>query len=254
MPTLSKVNKAASKPPGNSNSEEPKRMLRAGGDDENEGEADNAERVVQTSTNKSSSPNSTDPTVVDGATDRLNEITDSMQADCSNKDQRKPPSPASSKNDEAPEWECNYEWECKSCTFTNSNRRRKCRMCLPTSQSKNLKRKLRRKLRAGDDDENDADASNAKTVQTGNPKSNDPAAVDGGTVRLNVTADSKQADCNNIEQRKPPPPTSSNGDCSGKSDESEIEEEKEPERPFEPLMVWQSPHQGGEAKGLPPRL
>ncbi|KAL7537050.1 hypothetical protein ACHAXR_007557 [Thalassiosira sp. AJA248-18] len=45
------------------------------------------------------------------------------------------------------------------------------------------------------------------------------------------------------------------GDCSGTSDESDSEEdEKEPERPFEPLMVWQSPHQGGEAKGLPPRL
>jgi len=44
------------------------------------------------------------------------------------------------------------------------------------------------------------------------------------------------------------------GDCSGTSDESDSEEEKEPERPFEPLMVWKSPHQGGEAKGLPPRL
>jgi hypothetical protein len=32
------------------------------------------------------------------------------------------------------------------------------------------------------------------------------------------------------------------------------EEEKEPERPFEPLMVWQSPAEGGEAKGLPPKL
>ena len=38
---------------------------------------------------------------------------------------------------------------------------------------------------------------------------------------------------------------------SGTDDESESEEEKEAERPFEPLMVWQSPHQGGEAKGLP---
>ena len=44
------------------------------------------------------------------------------------------------------------------------------------------------------------------------------------------------------------------GDCSGTSDESESEEEKEPERPFEPLCVWKSPHEGGEAKGLPPRL
>ncbi|KAL3924479.1 MAG: hypothetical protein SGILL_001018, partial [Bacillariaceae sp.] len=38
---------------------------------------------------------------------------------------------------------------------------------------------------------------------------------------------------------------------SGTEDESDSEEEKEEERPFEPLMVWQSPHQGGEAKGLP---
>ena len=41
----------------------------------------------------------------------------------------------------------------------------------------------------------------------------------------------------------------------GTSDESDSdEEEKEPERPFEPLCVWKSPHDGGEAKGLPPRL
>lgn len=32
--------------------------------------------------------------------------------------------------------------------------------------------------------------------------------------------------------------------------ESEDEEEEE-DRPFEPLMVWNSPHQGGFAKGLP---
>ncbi|KAL7498005.1 hypothetical protein ACHAWT_008513 [Skeletonema menzelii] len=45
------------------------------------------------------------------------------------------------------------------------------------------------------------------------------------------------------------------GECSGTSDESDSEEEeKEPERPFEPLCVWRSPHDGGEAKGLPPRL
>lgn len=31
-------------------------------------------------------------------------------------------------------------------------------------------------------------------------------------------------------------------------------DEKEEDRPFEPLMVWQSPHNGGEAKGLPPKL
>jgi hypothetical protein len=37
------------------------------------------------------------------------------------------------------------------------------------------------------------------------------------------------------------------------SSDEESEEEKE-DRPFEPLMVWQSPHQGGEAKGLPSRM
>lgn len=45
------------------------------------------------------------------------------------------------------------------------------------------------------------------------------------------------------------------GTGSGTSDESDSEEEeKEPERPFEPLCLWKSPHDGGEAKGLPPRL
>ena len=43
------------------------------------------------------------------------------------------------------------------------------------------------------------------------------------------------------------------GDTSDESD-SEEEESKEPERPFEPLMVWKSPAEGGEAKGLPPRM
>ena len=41
-------------------------------------------------------------------------------------------------------------------------------------------------------------------------------------------------------------------DISEESDESSDEEEnKEEDRPFEPLMVWTSPFQGGEAKGLP---
>lgn len=35
---------------------------------------------------------------------------------------------------------------------------------------------------------------------------------------------------------------------------SESEEEKEPERPFEPLLVWKSPHEGGDPRGLPPKL
>lgn len=35
--------------------------------------------------------------------------------------------------------------------------------------------------------------------------------------------------------------------------DSEEEETKEPDRPFEPLMLWKSPHNGGEPKGLPLR-
>ena len=46
------------------------------------------------------------------------------------------------------------------------------------------------------------------------------------------------------------------GDDDGdNTDESTDEDEnKEEDRPFEPLMVWNSPFQGGEAKGLPPTL
>ena len=42
----------------------------------------------------------------------------------------------------------------------------------------------------------------------------------------------------------------------GSDDESgsESEEDKEEERPFEPLCVWKSPAEGGECKGLPPKL
>ena len=39
---------------------------------------------------------------------------------------------------------------------------------------------------------------------------------------------------------------------SGESDEEE--EEKEEDRPFEPLMIWESPHNGGERLGLPHQL
>jgi hypothetical protein len=35
------------------------------------------------------------------------------------------------------------------------------------------------------------------------------------------------------------------------TDSTDEDDDKEEDRPFEPLMVWQSPHQGGEAKGLP---
>jgi len=41
---------------------------------------------------------------------------------------------------------------------------------------------------------------------------------------------------------------------SGTDDSSGDEDEEEEERPFEPLMLWQSPHQGGEVKGLPPSM
>jgi len=40
--------------------------------------------------------------------------------------------------------------------------------------------------------------------------------------------------------------------CDGDSSDEESEEEKEEERPFDPLCVWTSPHQGGEPKGIPP--
>ena len=38
------------------------------------------------------------------------------------------------------------------------------------------------------------------------------------------------------------------------SESDDSEEEKEEEKPFEPLCVWTSPHQGGEAVGLPPTM
>jgi DNA repair and recombination RAD54-like protein len=45
-------------------------------------------------------------------------------------------------------------------------------------------------------------------------------------------------------------------DMEGNTDDesgSDDEKAKEAERPFEPLQLWTSPHQGGEAKGLEPR-
>jgi hypothetical protein len=39
----------------------------------------------------------------------------------------------------------------------------------------------------------------------------------------------------------------------GSDEESEEENEKENERPFEPLLLWTSPREGGEPIGLPPR-
>ena len=41
-------------------------------------------------------------------------------------------------------------------------------------------------------------------------------------------------------------------DSDGTAEDSDKEEEEvEKERPFEPLMVWQSPHNGGDVVGLP---
>jgi hypothetical protein len=40
-------------------------------------------------------------------------------------------------------------------------------------------------------------------------------------------------------------------DDDNSTEESSDEDEKEEDRPFEPLMVWNSPFQGGEIKGLP---
>lgn len=40
----------------------------------------------------------------------------------------------------------------------------------------------------------------------------------------------------------------------GSEGSSDEEDDPEEESTFEPLMVWKSPHQGGEAKGLPPTM
>ena len=53
---------------------------------------------------------------------------------------------------------------------------------------------------------------------------------------------------------KLPSKDSKNDSDTGSESDSDMEDKnKEPDRPFEPLMVWQSPHQGGEPKGLEPR-
>ena len=43
-------------------------------------------------------------------------------------------------------------------------------------------------------------------------------------------------------------------DVDGSSGSESEEEGSAEERPFEPLCLWKSPHEGGEAKGLPPKL
>jgi len=37
-------------------------------------------------------------------------------------------------------------------------------------------------------------------------------------------------------------------------DEDRDLDDNDEDRPFEPLLVWKSPHQGGEARGLPPSM
>lgn len=37
-------------------------------------------------------------------------------------------------------------------------------------------------------------------------------------------------------------------------EDNESDDEKEEDKPFEPLCVWVSPHNGGEALGLPPSV
>lgn len=41
-------------------------------------------------------------------------------------------------------------------------------------------------------------------------------------------------------------------DCS--TDDSDVESQNEDDRPFEPLLVWTSPHQGADPNGLQPRI
>lgn len=49
-------------------------------------------------------------------------------------------------------------------------------------------------------------------------------------------------------------PQEKGDETASSSGESSEEEEEEEDRPFEPLLVWNSPHQGGEPKGLPCKM
>ncbi len=50
-------------------------------------------------------------------------------------------------------------------------------------------------------------------------------------------------------------PLTSSNDNDDNSDSEEDEDSQQPDEPtFEPLCVWTSPHQGGECKGLPPKM
>ena len=44
------------------------------------------------------------------------------------------------------------------------------------------------------------------------------------------------------------------GDMESCANTDEEDEEPDDEKPFEPLRVWQSPHQGGIPQGLPSQL
>jgi hypothetical protein len=44
------------------------------------------------------------------------------------------------------------------------------------------------------------------------------------------------------------------GDTDDSSDDDDDDNKKEEDRPFEPMMVWESPFEGGEAKGIQPTL
>jgi hypothetical protein len=56
----------------------------------------------------------------------------------------------------------------------------------------------------------------------------------------------------------PTHPSAHDGTGTGSDDDSDDDsndqKDKENERPFEPLQLWTSPHQGGEPKGLPPQM
>ncbi len=47
---------------------------------------------------------------------------------------------------------------------------------------------------------------------------------------------------------------STDEESGSEDDDDDGDNEKEEDRPFEPLMLWQSPHNGGEALGLPPKM
>jgi len=57
-----------------------------------------------------------------------------------------------------------------------------------------------------------------------------------------------------LSYKTPQSDSNGNGIDHGSGSEEEEDEEQAEEKPFEPLMVWQSPHNGGECLGLPSQL